>query len=644
MNRPIALYCNVVLLFASSCVCAEAQTIRTVAGGGLTDGGLATRAPISSPMSVAVDAAGNVYIADSNHFRIRRVALDGTITTVAGNGTPGYAGDKGPATSAQLGWPIGVALDTLGNLYIADAANSAVRKVSMDGTITTIAGNGTEGYSGDNGPGSRAQLSHPDGVAIDAAGRVYIADYYNNVIRKVSTSGTITTVAGNTKLNHPIDVAVDSAGNLFVVEQDSIVKKVSTNGTVTTIAGNGQLGYTGDNGPAKSSGLCYPNGIALDAAGNLYIADGCDNRIRAVSTTGTITTVAGNGSSGYSGDGGAATSAELDNPQGVAVDADGNIYIAELDNRIRKVATDGTIVTVAGNGDSIYIGDGGAATSAELGSPPSLAVGADGNIYIADTDNNRIRKLDSNGTITTVLGDTFPSTYDLNRPFGVAVDALGNVYAADTYNKVVRKNSAVIGLPFDFPTGIAVDIAGNVYVADTSRNVIWELQPGIGMIVIAGYDSTGGYSGDGGLATRALLNSPWGVAVDAHGNLYIADSGNDCIRKVDSSGTITTVIGGGITYAPHGVAVDASGSLYIADTGHDVVRKMTNGTITTIAGTGTRGYSGDGGAATSAELHTPQGVAIDADGNVYIADTGNSRIREVLLSEEIFKDEFDSNP
>ena len=306
--------------------------------------GSATAAELFCPLGVVVDTAGNVYIADSYNNRIRKVTIDGVINTVAGNGTLGFTGDGGPATAAELNYPYGVAVDTAGNLYIADSGNNRVRKVTTDGVINTVAGNGTKGYSGDGGFATEAQLRGPNGVAIDTAGNLYIADEGSNRIRKVTTDGVINTVAGN-----------------------------------------GGYGYSGDGGSAKEANLGIPFGIAVDIAGNLYIADRNNNRVRKVTLDGVINTVAGSGMSGYSGDGGAATAAQLYSPSGVAVDTAGNLYIADVNNyRIRKVTAGGVISTVAGNGTSGFSGDGGPATEAKLLFPVGVAVDTADNLFISD--------------------------------------------------------------------------------------------------------------------------------------------------------------------------------------------------------------------------------------------------------------------
>src|SRR5271157_3160449 len=594
------------------------------AAGYSGDGGPATSTSLNGPMGVAVDSAGNLYIADTGNNRIRKVS-GGTITTVAGNGKQAFSGDGGPAASASLWTPSGVAVDSAGNLYIADTLNDRIRKVS-GGTITTVAGSGIWGFSGDGGPATSASLYGPWGVAADSAGNLYIADWQNNRIRKV-TGGTITTVAGNgvfassgdggsatgASLGNPQGVAVDSAGNLYIADTcGERIRRVS-GGTITTIAGNGGVGVSGDGGPAISASLNYPSGVALDSAGNLYIADTANYRIRKVSG-GTIATVGGNGVFSYSGDGGPATSGSLNSPMGVALDSAGNLYIADsANNRVRKVSG-GTITTVAGSGTLGFAGDGGPATSASLWGPSAVAVDSAGNLYIADYGNNRIRKVTA-GTITTVAGNGYggysgdggPATSALlYGPEGLALDSAGNLYIADTYNNRIRRVSG----------GTITTVAGN---------------------------GNQGSSGDGGPATSASLTLPSGVAVDSAANLYIADAGNGRVRKV-SWGTITTVAGNGALafsgdggpatsaslYTPEGVALDSAGNLYIADLGHNRIRRVSGGTITTAAGNGNQSFSGDGGPATSASLNRPWGLALDSAGDLYIADYGSNRIREVF--------------
>lgn len=335
-----------------------------------------------------------------------------TINRFAGNYINGYSGDGGPATSAKLYHPGGVFADRSGNVYFADFGNYVIRKVNASGIISTIAGNGISGYNGDGGPATMAEL-HPTGVSADDAGNVYIADAFNNVIRKINTTGIITTVAGNNTIGYtgdggpataaqfedPNDVTVDNSGNLYIPDaHNNVVRKVSAAGIITTIAGNGYNagtgngGYSGDGGPATAAELYYPEHVALDKAGNLYISELYNHTIRKVNTSGIISTIAGTGVNGYSGDGSAATSAKLDHPYSVAIDTTGNIYIADLGNYVvREIDNSGIIHTYAGNDNAGSSGDGGPATAAELNSAASVTIGKNNNLYIADFYNNVIR-------------------------------------------------------------------------------------------------------------------------------------------------------------------------------------------------------------------------------------------------------------
>ena len=302
---------------------------------------------------MALDNDGNLYIADTSNHRIRKVTTSGVISTVAGDGTAGFAGDGGPATAARLNNPIGMALDSSGNLYVGDTYNNRIRKVTASGVISTVAGDGMAGFAGDSGMATAARLNLPTGVALDDDGNLYVADNWNQRIRKVTASGVISTVAGD-----------------------------------------GTAGFAGDSGPATAAQLNYPNDVAVDGSGNLYIADTGNERIRKVDAAGTITTVAGDGTEGFAGDGGPATAAQLNGPQGVAVDGTGNLYIGDRsNNRIRKVTASGTITTIAGTGAADFAGDGGPALQAQLNTLIGVALDRSGNLYVADTNNHRIRRL-----------------------------------------------------------------------------------------------------------------------------------------------------------------------------------------------------------------------------------------------------------
>ena len=334
------------------------ENIVTVAGGGKLspgDGGAATNASFNDS-GVATDAAGNLFIADFGNNRIHKVDTKGFLSTVAGNGSSTFSGDGGPAVNAGLNYPLDMTFDASGNMYIPDLHNQRIRKVNTNGIITTVAGNGSSGYSGDGGAATNAALNYPSGVAADASGNLYIADTFNYRIRKVDTNGVITTVAGrggaggysgdggaatNARLSFPVSIAVDSFGDVFVAdESNNSIRKVDTNGIITTVAGHGASdgGYSGDGGAATNANLNFPAGVAVDDLGNIFIADTLNNRIRKVDAKGIITTVAGSVSPGYSGDGGIATNATLSGPEDVAVDASGNMFIADSNNlRVRKV-------------------------------------------------------------------------------------------------------------------------------------------------------------------------------------------------------------------------------------------------------------------------------------------------------------------
>ncbi|MGW3208645.1 NHL domain-containing protein [Streptomyces sp. NPDC001135] len=341
---------------------------------------------------------------------------DGTIITAAGNGEAGFVADGGPAVGTKLYNPYGVAVDGAGNLYIADVSNHRVRKVTPNGTITTVAGNGQAGFVSDGGPAVATKLGSPYGVAVDGAGNLYIAEYSNHRVRKVTPNGTITTVAGNgqagfvsdggpavaTKLHYPIGVAVDREGNLYIADYyNHRVRKVTPNGIITTVAGNGQAGFVSDGGPAVATKLHYPWGVAVDQDGNLYIGDRYNHRVRKVTPHGVITTVAGNGIAGYVADGGPAVATSLHYPSHVAVDGAGNLYIGDGHNhRVRKVTPNGIITTAAGTGIAGYVADGGPAVGERLYYPYGVAVAPSGDLYIGDAANHRVRKVFAAATVT----------------------------------------------------------------------------------------------------------------------------------------------------------------------------------------------------------------------------------------------------
>ena len=617
----------------------HAQNINTFAGGNGVINSL-------TPVGIAVNSTGNIYIAESDNSRVRIVSDNGIIFNIAGYSSPssfvsncvmtnqyGFGGDGGIATVARLNHPTDVSFDKNGNIYIADAQNNRIRKINASGNISTIAGNGLAGFSGDGLAAANALLNNPTDVAIDTAGNIYIVDNGNNRIRKINTSGIITTIAGNNtagffgdngpatsaNLNHPTRIFC-YGDKLYIADKDNNrIRLINGSGIITTVAGNGTPTFSGDNGSALTASLTEPSGVCVDASGNLYIADKGNNRVRKVNTIGTIITVAGDGTQGYSGDGATATAAQLQYPIDVAFDAAGNLYISDSGNaKIRKVSTSAIITTVAGSGSAYNNGDNGLSVQSSVCDIAAIAHDASGNTYFSEPQNQIIRKINANGIITTIAGT------------GIAgyVGDGGDALDAKLY----------------LPEGIAVN-NNNIYFADKGNNCIRKIDAAGVIETIAG-DGTQGYSGDGGPAVSATLNHPTSVAVDASGNIYIVDNGNNCIRMINPGGTITTIAGTGsagyngdaipATTArlnnPYKVIVSNTNELYVSDVNNHRIRKIViGGDITTIAGSGFPGFSGDGGQATAAQIAFPMGITKD-NYNLYIVDSFNSKVRIVNQS------------
>ena len=638
--------------------------------------------------ALAADAAGNLYFANRGTSLVQKLTPDGSVVKFAGGNGDGFRGDDGPATEAQLDHPHGLAVDRAGNVYIADTGNDRVRMVDAAGTITTVAGTGDARSSGDSGPAVRAALNSPVDVTIGAGGEIYVAESDGRRVRRIDDNGRISTVAGTgtegfsgdngpatqARLDFPLAVATHG-GDLYIADATNRrIRRVDPDGTITTVVGTGEIGNEGDGGLATSAELTTPDGIAMSPSGVLYIADHDDQRVRAVDTTGIITTVAGTGAAGFAGDGGAAVQAKLAQPQAVLAAPDGSVYVADAGNeRIRRIRPDGTIVTITG--DTLeYPRDGEKATSAFLSGPEVARVGTDGLLYIADSDNNRVRRVDGQGVITTVAGtgelgdagDGGPATEALlDFPSGVAMDSKGNLFIADQGNDRVRKVSpdgiittvAGTGSPndtgLDDPADVAVDRQDNLYVAEYGGDRVVRVDGAGVLTLVAGTGSTG-FSGDGGPATKADLNGPGGVAVAADGTVYIADLDNARVRRVGPDGVITTVAGTGTVGSdgdggpatsaqltePSTVAVDDAGAVYIGDGVAGRVRRVDpSGTITTFAGTGGQGSPEDDEPVDGADINTPVGVSV-AGGRVYISDSyddcvyvvADGRIRRVAGS------------
>ena len=574
---------------------------------------------VSNPSSLATDSRGNVYFVDRDTYRVRKVDQSGQVSTVAGSGLLGFSGDGGPATSAKLGERVeGLAVDDVGNVYIADTANYRIRRVDPSGTIDTIAGTGSYGGGGDGGPAAMATLGAVYGLATDAAGNLYIADTFNDKVRKISPDGII-----------------------------------------SRFAGTGEEGHGGDGGPAGHARLDKPRGLAVDESGHVYIADTDNHRIRRVDPSGTIATVAGNGHSGYGGDGGAATAAMFDGPHDVAVDASGIIYVADSRNRVvRRIDAAGILTTVAGVGPDAQTEDDGADAAIRISFARAVATDAEGAVYIADSFGDSVLRLDDQGMLRQFVG---AGRRDVHRPGDVAIDASGNILVADSGNhRIIRVDPFGVvttvagtgqegatgdGEPatsarFASPRGVATDDAGNVYIADSGNHRIRMIGADGTVKTIAGTGDEG-YGGDGGKALSASFDSPTAIAVGPDGSVYIADCGNRRIRRLDTAGVVTTVAGNGERADPRldvpatesplrcdDVAVDSMGRVYMPDRfNHRVLMVDLAGVLVAVAGTGDRGALGDGGPATSAEFWFPGGVAVSDSDALYIADTWNHTVR-----------------
>ena len=614
---------------------------QTVAAGiGLAgfsgDGGPACEAELNMPGGLAVDASGNLFIADTRNGRIRKVqADDGTITTIAGIGPSGegeasFSGDGGKATEARLDLPTALAVGASGTVYVADSGNARIRAIRADGTIATVAGSG-EGSVGDGGLAIEAHFvlpaGDPYGIAVDAAGNIYIPEPFNRRLRKVRRKnrhphddcrlGDV----GNV-LDSPLAAAVGPDGNVYIADSGtSSVLRVDRGGTISRVAGSGTAGFSGDGGPAPDAQLQNPGAVAVGADGDVFIGDRWNCRVRKVDPrTHVISTVAGNGPPLLT----------FISAEGLAVDQRDNVYLSDLFHRVCKIdGATGKFSVVAGSVGG-FSGDGGPARDALLNTPWRLSADAAGNLYITDHGNRRVRKVDAQtAIISTVAGN----------------GQIEEFFPEDFPERLATRT------PLRFPLGTCVDGAGNLYIADAGYHCVQKVDAETGTLsTVAGVidfdDGTAGFSGDGGPAAQGLLDSPGGVTVDPAGNLYIADTGNHRIRRVNaSSGVITTVAGGGdddpgaepkpataVTLGhPVQLAFDHDGDLLISDTERNqiVLVNLAAGTVRRIAGNGRAGFSGDGGPGAAASLRAPIGIAVDSTGRVVIADSGNQRLRRI---------------
>ncbi len=658
-------------------------TFTTLAGipyvPGATDG-TGAAAQFSFPGYTALDASGNLYVADQGSDTIRKVTPSGVVTTLAGaSGIVGSA--NGTGSAARFNGPLGIAVDGSGNVYVADTGNDTIRMITPAGVVTTLAGTPLASGSGD-GTGAAAQFANPAGIAVDGSGNIYVADELNDTIRKVTSAGVVTTFAGtagsagiadgtgaNAKFRAPYGVALDSAGNLYVADAgNNTIRKITSAAVVTTLAGN--AGVTGSTDGTGSAALFYvPIGVAVDGSGNVYVSDYDNNTIRKVTSGGVVTTLAGTVKVVGFVDG-TGTAAKFTNPVGVSVDGAGNVYVGESgDDLIRKIDSGGTVTTLAG-----FAGGGdanGTGSAARFNIPTGITVDGSGNLYVADEFNDLIRKITPGGAVTTLAGtpgspgssDGTGSAALFYSPFGIAVDGAGNVYVTDANNDTIRKitpSGAVstlagsTGKPgstngtgsaalFNDPVGIAVDGNGNVYVSEQGNFDIRMITPAGAVTTLAGTAGAKGFQD--GTGPAAQFNLPAGLAVDGNGNVYVADYTNSAIRKITPAGVVTTIAGQATApgsadgtgtaaqfYQPTGVAVDGAGNVYVCEQTNDTVRRITPaGVVTTLAGS-PKVFGSANGTGAAARFTAPDGIAVDSLGNLYVADTGNDTIRKGTLS------------
>lgn len=663
-------------------------------GGNGSGDGNGVLASFNNPRGVAVDATGAMVVADTYNHTIRKVTATGVVTTLAGS--PGNSGAAdGAGAAARFNLPTAVAIDTGGNMYVADAGNFTVRKISPEGNVTTLAGNAGESGIAD-GNGSSARFGYPSGVAVDGSGNVYLADSTNHVIRKVTSGGNVSTFAGSAGVvgmsdgkggaalfHGPSAVAVDASGSVFVADSGNhSIRKITSAGMVSTLAGNPILAGTID-GTGAAAMFNFPQGVTVDGAGNVFVSDTSNHTVRKVTQAGVVTTLAGSVAQSGSADG-LATAAQFNSPTNIAAGANGAVFVADSNNHcIRKITTDWGVTTTFVGSPARASAVNGAGVAARFNSPNSLSVDGTSSIYVADTQNHTIRKVTPDGVVSTVAGSsgglldgTSGALY--RGPQGLIVANGSTIYVADTFNNIVRQltlsgstwttttiggvvvagsgwgstNGGIAGksdgagsvAQFAFPRGIATDAAGAIYIADSYNHTVRQMTySGSAWAVTTIAGSAGSRGSADGTGNSGRFSFPAGLAIDSAGRVYVADSGNHTIRKMTytagtgwstatfagSPGQSGTADGSGTAARfnkPSGLAVDGSGNLYVADTENNTVRMIApDGTVTTPGGTAGKAGFQDG-IGTNALFYRPCGIAVSPNGLIYVADTGNHRI------------------
>jgi sugar lactone lactonase YvrE len=656
------------------------------------------------PQGVAVDAAGNLFVADTFNHAIRKVTPAGMMTTIAGSpSNKGYGDGVGFAEAAKFFSPVGVGSDATGNLYVGDNGNQTIRKVTPAGVVTLFAGRvGVKGNA--NGEALNATFNSPHSTIVDSGGNVFVSDGVNRVIRKITPAGMVSLFAGTfnqqgtndgvgtaARFQQPMGLAIDKADNIYVADQNaSTIRKITPGAVVTTLAGKGKVTGT-DDGTGAAARFTGPEGVTVDTNGIVYVCDTANATIRRITPGGVVTTIAGVAGERGQADG-TNDVARFDTPRGITIDGSGTLYVADsVNSAIRKLVIDGTnciVTTRAGTmGENGSVD--GAGPDARFHFPYGVACDPAGNVYAIDRNNNDVRKITPAGVVTTLAGvpgfqgseDGAGATAQFYEPEEVAVDGNGNIYVVEHANNTVRKIAPVgtnwvvttlAGCPtcavgtndgpglearFNGPFGLTFS-GGNVFVTDTGNKTIRKLTPaGAGWEVstFAGTPKVGG-SRDGS-GTTALFSAPLGLAADANGNIYVGDSIQ--IRKITSDGTVSTLAGQLVNgsadgpgstatfWGARGVAVDSAGNVYVADQPNQLVRKLTpvggSWNVTTIGGK--QGLAGTtDGLGMDARFSQPTGVAVDGAGSVYVADSSGARVTKGISTNAPVEVRFETDP
>ena len=614
-------------------------TVTTFAGSGQAGklDGQGTTANFNQPRRVTVDAAGNVYVADFGNNLIREITPGGLVSTIK-------------TAFESFDGPDGIAIDAGGNIYISDAGHNSIDKVTQLGNVSVIAGSG--GYGAANGPGNVATFNYPIGIAMDNSGNIYVADYQNQLIRKIDIHDNVFTLAGSgligtnngigaaASFSYPNGVGVDAAGNIYVADGSSrLIRKINSGGVVSTFAGAAQ---------ANAFVFGDPQQVVVDPLNNVYVTDGLKNQVMKITSSGVISVVAGSGSQGSAN--GVGASASFNGLVGITIGGDGSLYVADsFNNLIRKISVYGyTIDKTLPQGLTFD-----PATGIITGTPTVASLATDYTItaYNAQGSSSSIVNI-AVDNVTPIIGAPIlsypsPQTYAVNTPIAtLSPRNTGGAVPAAIYGQVsTLAGSGAFGAvngtgsaaSFHYPLGITVDGSDNLYVGDQGNSLIRKVSPAGVVSTLAGSGRTGSTNGTGAAAS---FYDPYGVTVDASGNVYVADEGDNLVREISPAGLVITFAGSGVVGSsngtgtaatfnhPFGVAVDASGNVYVAEGANNLIRKITPaGVVTTFAGSGSQG-SADG-IGTSASFYDPEGIAVDALGNVYVSDSGNERIRKI---------------